>query len=264
MITPQLTAFVREQLASGVPREQVQQSLMTNGWTTQDVAEAFAVASPKAAPAKIPVMVAKPVPVGRKIFLSGGFIIVSVIYAVWQNIAGGQSPLAQNPQPSVAPDQSYKAANDALQQTLSTIGASTSSTTPSPTPPPNPAPAPTPTPTPTPAPTPVPPPTSAPAPAPQPTGQYKNGSYTGSPADAYYGTVQVKAVIQGGQISDVQFLQYPSDRSTSRYINSQAMPLLTQEAIQAQNANVSGVSGATATSGAFIQSLASALALAKN
>lgn len=93
---------------------------------------------------------------------------------------------------------------------------------------------------------------------------YADGSYTGTAADAYYGIVQVKAVITNGRITDVQFLQHPDTHSTSREINSQAMPLLTQEAIQAQNANVSGVSGATATSDAFVQSLSSALALAKN
>jgi uncharacterized protein with FMN-binding domain len=92
---------------------------------------------------------------------------------------------------------------------------------------------------------------------------YKNGSYTGSVADAYYGNVQVKAVIANGKISDVQFLQYPNDRSTSQMINSQAMPLLTQEAIQVQSAQVDGVSGATQTSRAFIQSLSNALSQAK-
>ncbi|MDE1919134.1 MAG: FMN-binding protein [Patescibacteria group bacterium] len=94
-------------------------------------------------------------------------------------------------------------------------------------------------------------------------GLYADGSYAGSPADAYYGTVQVKAVVQNGRIADVQFLQYPSDRSTSRYINGQAMPLLTQEAIRAQSAQVDGVSGATFTSQAFAESLAAALAQAK-
>ena len=93
------------------------------------------------------------------------------------------------------------------------------------------------------------------SPTAQPTGKYKNGTYTGSVADAFYGNVQVQVTISGGQITDVQFLQYPNDRSTSIFINSQAMPLLKQEAIQAQSAQVSGVSGATATSGAFIQSL---------
>ncbi len=95
-------------------------------------------------------------------------------------------------------------------------------------------------------------------------GAYRNGSYTGDAADAYYGTVQVRATVQGGKLSNVEFLQYPSDRGTSVYINGIAMPQLTQEAIAAQSANVDGVSGATATSQAFIQSLASALAQAKN
>ena len=78
-------------------------------------------------------------------------------------------------------------------------------------------------------------------------------------ANAYYGNVQVQAVIQNGQLANVVFLQYPNDRSTSRMINSQAMPQLTQEAIQAQSANVNGVSGASDTSAAFNQSLSSAL-----
>ncbi len=116
----------------------------------------------------------------------------------------------------------------------------------------------------TPAPTPVPTPTPTPTPAPKPKGLYNEGTYTGNRADAYYGIVQVQATIQGGKIVDVQFLQYPNDRSTSRYINGQAMPYLKQEAIQAQSANVDIVSGATDTSIAFQESLGAALAQAKN
>jgi uncharacterized protein with FMN-binding domain len=102
-------------------------------------------------------------------------------------------------------------------------------------------------------------PLPTPAPVSTPQGRYKNGTYTGGVADAFYGNVQVQVTISGGSIIDVQFLQYPNDRSTSIMINSQAMPYLKQEAIQAQSAQVDGVSGATATSGAFIQSLQSAL-----
>jgi uncharacterized protein with FMN-binding domain len=91
------------------------------------------------------------------------------------------------------------------------------------------------------------------------TSSYKDGTYTGTVEDAYYGSVQVQVIISGGKITDVQFLQYPNDRSTSRIINGAAMPQLTQEAIQAQTANVDGVSGATDTSQAFIASLGSAL-----
>lgn len=93
-------------------------------------------------------------------------------------------------------------------------------------------------------------------------GQYKDGTYTGSVADAYYGNVQVSATISGGKITNVTFLQYPDTHSTSVAINSQAMPYLQQEAIQAQNANVQIVSGATFTSQAFIQSLQAALSQA--
>jgi len=58
-------------------------------------------------------------------------------------------------------------------------------------------------------------------------------------------------------------LLYPNDRRESVDINSQAMPYLKQEAIQAQTAQVDGVSGATDTSQAFIQSLGSALKQAR-
>jgi len=92
---------------------------------------------------------------------------------------------------------------------------------------------------------------------------YKDGTYTGSSADAFYGNIQVQAVISGGKITDVQFLQYPNDRSRSIAINTLAMPNLKQEAIQAQSANVNIVSGATDSSNAFVQSLSSALSQAK-
>lgn len=94
-------------------------------------------------------------------------------------------------------------------------------------------------------------------------GIYKDGAYTGNVADAYYGNVQVKAVISNGKITDVIFLDYPHDRNTSVKINTQAMPYLKSEAIAAQSASVDVVSGASATSGAFNESLASALAQAK-
>ena len=104
----------------------------------------------------------------------------------------------------------------------------------------------------------------APTSPPQQTGAgYKDGSYTGSVANAFYGNVQVQATIQGGNITGVQFLQYPNDRPNSVAINSQAMPILQQEAIQAQSNNVSIVSGATDTSQAFIASLGSALTQAQ-
>ncbi|MEO8608539.1 MAG: FMN-binding protein [Chloroflexota bacterium] len=105
------------------------------------------------------------------------------------------------------------------------------------------------------------------APQVQPTatanGRYRDGQYTGDVVDAYYGNVQVEAVIQSGSIQDVQFLDYPHDRRTSQRINAQAMPWLTTEAVQAQSANVDIISGATLTSQAFALSLQSALKQAR-
>lgn len=107
-------------------------------------------------------------------------------------------------------------------------------------------------------------PTRTPTPTPTKNlGQYKDGQYTGVVADAYYGNVQVRATIQSGRITAVDFLDHPQDRRTSIEINNYAMPYLQQEAIQAQSAQVDIVSGATATSEAFRVSLASALSQAK-
>ncbi len=91
---------------------------------------------------------------------------------------------------------------------------------------------------------------------------YKDGTYNGSVADAYYGQVQVAVTVSGGKVTNVKFLQYPNSHSTSVYINQQAMPYLKQEAIQSQNSNVQIISGATFTSQAFIQSLSNALSKA--
>lgn len=95
-----------------------------------------------------------------------------------------------------------------------------------------------------------------------PSTSYKDGTYTGSVADAYYGSVQVQATISGGKITDVKFLQYPNTHQTSVIINQQAMPYLQQEAVQSQTAHVQIISGATFTSQAFQQSLQAALSQA--
>jgi uncharacterized protein with FMN-binding domain len=92
---------------------------------------------------------------------------------------------------------------------------------------------------------------------------YKSGTYMGSVADAQWGVVQVQTVIQNGKITSVQFLQYPNERNRSVEINSYADPILVNEAIQAQSAQVDVVSGATDSSNAFIQSLSNALSQAQ-
>ncbi len=175
----------------------------------------------------------------------------------------------QNPTPPPSASSSGGGPVPSSTQTSPSEPAPSPTPTPAPTPKPKrkpkstPVPAPVPKPTPTPAPAPVPAPIPAPAPVPVVKKTYNDGSFDGSVADAYYGYVQVRAIIRNDKIVDVQFLQYPNDRGTSIEINSQAMPYLTQEAIQAQSSNVDIVSGATQTSGAFRESIASALAKAR-
>ncbi|MCX6716952.1 MAG: FMN-binding protein [Candidatus Taylorbacteria bacterium] len=104
---------------------------------------------------------------------------------------------------------------------------------------------------------------ATPSPTTVPRGQYVDGEYTGDSVDVYYGNIQVKAFISGGKLTNVQFLDYPQDRSHSVQISKKAMPILTSEAIKNQSAKVNAVSGATETSKGFVQSLGSALAKAK-
>jgi len=91
---------------------------------------------------------------------------------------------------------------------------------------------------------------------------YANGTYTGPVTDAYYGTMQIQAVVSGGKLAGVRVLRYPNDRGTSIAINSQALPMLQNEVIAAQSANVDIISGATLSSDAFIRSLSGALSKA--
>ncbi|MBN9216710.1 MAG: FMN-binding protein [Mesorhizobium sp.] len=88
---------------------------------------------------------------------------------------------------------------------------------------------------------------------------FADGTYVGPITDAYYGLMQIQASIQGGRLTSLKVLKYPNDRRTSISINRQALPMLRDEAISAQGANVDIISGATLTSKAFRQSLAGAL-----
>ncbi len=93
--------------------------------------------------------------------------------------------------------------------------------------------------------------------------RFADGSYTGPVVDAYYGLMQIQAVIKGGRLQSIKILKYPNDRNTSVYINRQALPMLRDEVISAQSANVDIISGATLSSDAFLRSLGAALAKAQ-
>ncbi len=114
------------------------------------------------------------------------------------------------------------------------------------------------------------PPTSRPAKATPPIriaangAGFRDGSYTGPTANAYYGVIRVQAHIRGGRIVSVDVLRYPSDNWTSRSINSQALPYLESEVIQAQGVHVDMISGATLSSAAFLRSTLGALRQARS
>lgn len=74
-----------------------------------------------------------------------------------------------------------------------------------------------------------------------------------------YGNVQVKVTIKGGKLTRVTFLDLPYGDPTSQSISDQVAPVLAQQSIDAQSANIAGISGATYTSDAYRQSLQSAL-----
>jgi uncharacterized protein with FMN-binding domain len=89
--------------------------------------------------------------------------------------------------------------------------------------------------------------------------RYRDGTFVGPTVDAYYGYLQVEAIIQGGRIAEVRVLRYPSDRITSRRIAARSLPYLEREVIRAQSGRIDGVSGATLDSRAFVRSIDGAL-----
>lgn len=84
-------------------------------------------------------------------------------------------------------------------------------------------------------------------------------TYTGSTASTRWGDVQVSITVTNGKITDVQVPVYPSGNGRDQEINAYALPILTQETLQTQNAHIDTVSGATVTSNGYLQSLQSAL-----
>jgi uncharacterized protein with FMN-binding domain len=82
---------------------------------------------------------------------------------------------------------------------------------------------------------------------------------TGDAADTRYGPVQLRVTFSGKKISKIDVLQYPTESGRDQEINSVALPILNQEAITAQSAQIDVVSGATYTTDGYTQSLQSAI-----
>ncbi|MHA7986172.1 FMN-binding protein [Rathayibacter sp. CAU 1779] len=87
----------------------------------------------------------------------------------------------------------------------------------------------------------------------------KDGTFTGASTDTRYGPVQVAVTVSGGTITKVDVPVYPTESFRDQEINRQAVPELVSETLDAQNANIDMISGATFTSEGYLKSLQSAL-----
>ena len=82
---------------------------------------------------------------------------------------------------------------------------------------------------------------------------------TGAVAQTRWGPVQVEITVADGTITDVAVVEYPTENGRDREINQAALPVLVDETISAQSADIDMVSGATYTSEGYLESLQSAL-----
>ena len=87
-----------------------------------------------------------------------------------------------------------------------------------------------------------------------------NGTFTGPSVFVNYGNVQVKITVVNGRITDAVAVVAPSGRN-DRYTNM-AVPILKQQTLKAQSANIQGASGASYTSYGWFTSLQGAIAQA--
>jgi len=84
-------------------------------------------------------------------------------------------------------------------------------------------------------------------------------AFTAAYGHESYGSVVLRVTVQGRRIVDVQAVETPNSHAKSVQINNRAVPILRQEALTAQSAQIDTVSGATATSQAYAQCLQSVL-----
>jgi uncharacterized protein with FMN-binding domain len=82
---------------------------------------------------------------------------------------------------------------------------------------------------------------------------------TGPSVDTRWGPVQVRVTVSGGRVTAITVPVYPDGNRKDQQINARALPILVQEALDAQNADIDMVSGATVTSEGYVESLQGAL-----
>jgi len=84
-------------------------------------------------------------------------------------------------------------------------------------------------------------------------------TYSGSVAQTRWGPVQVSVTVSNGKITDVAVPTYPNGNGRDQEINAYALPVLRQETLDEQSADIDSVSGATVTSDGYKESLQAAL-----
>jgi uncharacterized protein with FMN-binding domain len=85
-------------------------------------------------------------------------------------------------------------------------------------------------------------------------------SATGPLVNYYFGTLSVSVTATGSKITAVAIASLSDGGNyRSQSIDQQSIPMLIQEAMSAQSANIQGISGASYTSAGFAQSLQGAL-----
>jgi uncharacterized protein with FMN-binding domain len=85
-------------------------------------------------------------------------------------------------------------------------------------------------------------------------------SVTGPSVDYSFGQLSVAVTATGSKITNVTIASLnDGGNPRSQSIDQQSIPMLEQQALQAQSANIQGVSGASYTSSGFQQSLQAAL-----
>jgi len=100
--------------------------------------------------------------------------------------------------------------------------------------------------------------TPTPKPTPKAKTAVKSKKVTGPLVDMRWGPVQATITVKGKKLTGVAIATQP-ENFRSQFIDEQSVPLLKQETLQAQNANIDLISGATMTSEAYVESLTAAL-----
>src|SRR4051794_7905147 len=86
---------------------------------------------------------------------------------------------------------------------------------------------------------------------------------TGLAMTTPFSVIQVRAFLTRGRLSNVQTVALSGDGPHTEALNARAEPILRAEALRAGSADIDAVSGATATSRSWIDSLEAAIEVAR-